>query len=355
MAGFGLDPSRGEWGRLSDHNQQPSPEALRFGQWIPRICVPGISGGLRGFTMFARFKSRIVAASAVALMGMGVCTSARADLVQWHVTPGGTSFSGGAVADWVPYGGANPNNTHSQSSGDVNGIYYSIWDQYGPHGDASTGHDHNVYDFGGQQFDVKAMYATNDATNLYVGIVTGFNPDGLTLGAPGHSTTYVPGDLAIDPDWAHNTAAKGVKFKVAPAGSSGTTSLFSGGTWNVPNVAEGYSSPIDTNLHSGGSTVSTNVGYDYEQLNVSYYDDDTDSHVPMYLLDFTIPLSSLGVGFGHQVDLSWGMSCANDYLTVCPTLTRPPCVPLPAADAMYPMGAAIAAYCGRRLSRRRRA
>ncbi len=96
-------------------------------------------------------------------------SAARGALIDWDVTPGGTNFGTGQYADWLPGGGTNPNNSQSASSGVVGSISYTIWDGFGPHGNANAGGNHDDRDFGGQQFDAKAMFARNDATNLYIG------------------------------------------------------------------------------------------------------------------------------------------------------------------------------------------
>src|SRR5205085_4627379 len=142
-----------------------------------------------------------------------------------HLSPnypsGPALYDQNFTAMWVPYGTQgvtpNPNNASAPATGNVQGITYSIWDNYGPHGNASTGSFHNVQDFGGEQFDAKAMFVRNDITNLYVGIVTGFNPAGVV---DSDNVSYKLGDLAINPDHAHATSQFGV---ISLAGTAGTS------------------------------------------------------------------------------------------------------------------------------------
>jgi hypothetical protein len=238
--------------------------------------------------------------------------ASQASLSDWHVTTGGTQFDSTTGALWTPYGvpgtSVNPNNANNQSSGFIKGIDWSIWDNYGPHGNGSQ----NVNNFGGQQFDAKAMFVRNDSTNLYVGIVTGFNPAGVTFG----STTYKLGDLAIDEDVANRTSKFGAISVDAAAGTSGTTTLVSGGTWNVPDSATGFNN-VPTNYLTGGATVATDVKYTYTDLHVDYTDKVTGNNVDTYLLEYTIPLADLGLTNGSEVSLSWGPSCGNDIITAC--------------------------------------
>jgi hypothetical protein len=311
-----------------------------------------------------RSSSRIAfvsAAASVAAIAGGLWQTALGGTVNWNLTPGGTHFNDGQTANWMPFGGANPNNAKQQSTGTVNGISYSIWDNYGPHGNASVGTLGNDDDFGGQQFDAKAMYSTVKNGDLYVGVVTGMSPTGA-LDPSNTKINIVPGDLAINPDWSNSTAQYGVKFDMTPlAGNgqaAGLTSLVSGGKWYVPDEAVGFKPPSDTNIQPGsGKTVASDISFNYQKLDVNYYDDDTASNKPIYLYDFTIPLSDIDATPGEKLSFSWGPGCNNDNITnsiTVPSLNpdiRPAAIPLPAAAVMWPAGAAIAAACGRRMRR----
>jgi len=78
-------------------------------------------------------------------------------LAEWGVTPG----AWGPGSDWVP----------------LPGIHYAVED-YQP-GTADGFVDPG---FGGQTFDVEAMYATRDSENLYFAVVTGFLLSGFRVG-----------------------------------------------------------------------------------------------------------------------------------------------------------------------------
>ena len=242
--------------------------------------------------------------------------ASHATLSDWHVTPGGTQFNSTTGARWVPYGipgtTVNPNNANNQASGFIDGIDWSIWDNYGPHGNSATSSGGNVNNFGGQQFDAKAMFVRNDSTNLYVGIVTGFNPAGVSV----DGTNYKLGDLAIDEDVAGRTAKFGAISVDAAAGSSGTTTLVGGGTWNVPDSSTGFNN-VPTNYENGGTLVASDVKYTYTDLHIDYTDPVSGTDVDTYLLEYTIPLADLGLTNGSDVSLSWGPSCGNDIITAC--------------------------------------
>ena len=242
-----------------------------------------------------------------------------ADLATWNITPGGTTFNLGQYANWTPYGGTNQNNANAATNGKINGIDYSIWDGFGPHGNANTATNfHDVQEFGGQNFDAKAMYLRNDNTNLYVGIVTGLNPASFVESG----VTYKLGDLAINPDFANKTSQFGVISLTSPAGTSGNTNLVAGGIWNVPNVAEGWDTPL-TNVQSGSTLVSSAVHYSYTDLGIKYQDATTGTMVESYLLEYSVALSSLGAKNGQSYSVSWGPDCSNDIISVTHTVAVP--------------------------------
>jgi hypothetical protein len=302
----------------------------------------------------------VAAAASVASIGAGLWQTAMGGTVDWHINPGGTNFGDGQTANWTPYGGTNTNNAGAQSNSAVNGISYSIWDDYGPHGNAAVGTSHNINDFGGQQFDAKAMYATTDGNDLYVGVVTGMGPTGAR-DPRNNNVNIVPGDLAINPDWANSTAQYGVKFDLTPLNNNGQavglTTLATGGNWNVPDQAVGFKPGSDTNMQNGQTTVASDIGYNYQQLNVTYHDDATGKNQPIYLYDFSIPLSDIDAKPGETFNFSWGPGCNNDNITDSFTMPglkpafRPEiqAIPLPAAAVMWPATAALAAACARRM------
>lgn len=275
------------------------------------------------------------------LVTVAVAPAAMAGLSDWQVTPGGTSFDLNYTANWQPYStpGVNPNNASAAASGTTHGIDWTIWDNYGPHGNASDGTNLNA--FGGQQFDAKALYLRHDNANLYVGLVTGFNPAGTSL----DGVNYRMGDLAIDLDAAHSTARLGVITLTDSAGHSGSTQLVSGGTWNVPNGDTGWTD-VPTNYLSGGAVVGNDIHYAYTNLGITYNDTYTQSLKSVYLLEWTIPISELGLTNGQAVSVTWGPSCSNDIITANHN------VAVPEPGSLTAVGAVGLLALGRRRRRR---
>lgn len=263
--------------------------------------------------------------TAAALLAGLLSQRAAANLIDWHVDPGSTTLNAGQYANWLPYGGTNPNNSSAAVRGTTNGIAWTVWDGYGPHGNSATGTHKNAWDYGGQEYDVKAMYVRNDLKNMYVGVVTGFNPAGL-MDSPSNPVWYHVGDLAINYDWSHNTAGLGVVLPTASAGSSGSAAVMRGGTWYTPNAC--WPTPPLSNYKTGGTSAGS-ASYSYTDLGVRYYDAATGTYKDMFLLEASVPMELTSFSVGSNVDVAWGMTCNNDFMDVDFTV-----VPEPSAMAL---------------------
>jgi hypothetical protein len=265
-------------------------------------------------------KRRLSLLGAIALGGIAHAQFA-GDLTGYGVNLGGNSFlgpvSGSTFADFQPGTGGTGATSTAAGTGFTDGVSWTIWDGYGPHGNSTTGTYHNIKDFGGQQFDAKAMYLSNDAIYLYVSIVTGFNPNSVH-DPYGRSRDYRVGDIAINSDWAHKTAAYGLILPTAPDGSSGTGAIKKGGVWYTPDADVGFGPPVYSNYKKNG----TNGGsYDYKYSTllysgnpVKYKDPVTNSFIDMHLLEARVKLSDIGLGVGDVAHTSWAMSCNNDFI-----------------------------------------
>lgn len=92
----------------------------------------------------------------------------------------------GKLGDWgLNWSDKNKNNDWTPNAG----IYYTVEDYLGDSGGfVGPG-------YGGQAYDAEALYVTWDAANLYVGLVTGHNPN--TKQNPGKNS-YGAGDFALN-------------------------------------------------------------------------------------------------------------------------------------------------------------
>jgi len=318
--------------------------------------------------MFVTGRRGLKLAACVAFLSSALGTRAHASLADWHVSlPSYGHFGWNGYHNWRPFNNPNPNKASAASTGTDGDITWYIWDGYGPGGSPGSDNPDARYndhrDFGGQTFDVKAMYTRTDATRLHVAIATAFNPSGTA--DPDQGGNIVPGDIALNSDWAHATAQFGVLLPDVAVGSSGKTQLVKGGTWDVPNQNLGASPPPYTNYKSGGQIVSNDVNYAYTKLPFNYYDTKTQTNKWINLFEFSIPLSALttltapagGQGVTPAaapgttpLTLAWSEGCRNDYASVTTSLANV-AIPEPATAAVLGVGA-IALF-GRR--RRRRA
>ncbi|HMD55699.1 MAG TPA: PEP-CTERM sorting domain-containing protein [Phycisphaerae bacterium] len=259
---------------------------------------------------------------------LALTTAAKADLAFWDVSPNtNVSPSSATPYNWAP-GSTSYVTANGLTTGSYSGIDYSIWDEGGPYSS-------NVNNFGGEQFDVKAMYTKTVGGIFYVGIVTGFNPAGVGDPYSGGNPVAEVGDLAINPNWADDTAQNGVILPIASAPSSGNTSVVAGGTWDIPLLSVGVPKPPDTVYEDGTGTVvsATDATYSYTDLGDQYYDSVINTNVDVYLYQISVPLSDLS---DSPSQVSWGMDCNNDSLQVDVPLSD---VPEPTSMTLFAAGA----------------
>jgi hypothetical protein len=252
-------------------------------------------------------------------------------LADFNVNLGGHSFNGpvpgSSFGDLQPGGGGAGATGAGAASGLTGLVSWTIWDGYGPHGNDSVGSKGDLRDFGGQKFDVKALYMTNDLDYLYIGVVTCFDPAG-TPDPYGRSRVYRVGDLAINPNWAANSAEFGILLPTADAGSSGSAGIVAGGEWHTPDRDVGFGAPALSNYKSGGVPTGASADYIYAALEyggsaVVYSDPVTGSNVPLHLLEVRVALDDLDLDVADMVAASWSVSCNNDFLDGAHTLVVP--------------------------------
>ncbi|MCS6860987.1 MAG: PEP-CTERM sorting domain-containing protein [Abditibacteriales bacterium] len=225
-------------------------------------------------------------------------------------------------------------------------VSYTIWDTRGPFGSGRI-------PAGGPDYDVRAMYMTNDHQNLYIGIVTSFNPAGVgpfRVGDiainPNPNPTGVlnppPAGLFFDFDQyvtqppGYNTRSSnpnqilsqgadwGILLPTGPAGTSGWTDIIADGDWRVihPSGSGGFNPPPYSDvIPTTGSKIVNGAFFRYDQLDF-YYQRPGGGTAPVYLIEVSVPLNLL-VGLTPQVTAAWTMSCTNDYMGVRHIIPEP--------------------------------
>jgi hypothetical protein len=294
----------------------------------------------------------VVAAAGIAAASQAQITGSLAD---FGVDLGGYAFSGpigGTYAALEPAGSGVGHSDLSEASGvTAGGMSWTVWDGYGYHGNSTfAGTFHDLRNFGGQQCAAKAMYVKSDANYLYMGVVTGTNPNGV-VDPYGRNRTYFGGDFAINPDFGHQTAAYGIVMPHSPAGSGGSALLVKGGTWYSPDADVGWAGPSLSTYKTGGISKGMIADFKtaaltYDGHNVVYADPTTGHDKQMYLYEARVNLSDLGVTTGDAVNVSWAVTCNNDFIQ-----SRHVVVPEPSTIAG--IGSSLIGLAGLRLRRRR--
>jgi hypothetical protein len=231
----------------------------------------------------------------------------------------------GMWGDW----GINPNSGDFSSSNGTRIFYenYTGKDGTGPIGPG----------YGGQFFDVEAMYARHEGTSIAFAIVTGFDPDGLDyLNHP-----YEPGDIFLslghgggaDPHWT-----AGIDLQ--------TGKVYSGVTASSPTDFPG-SMPFT--ITAGDLVGTADLAMTSDGIRSVYHGGDTSSR--HYLIEGRLDLGLLDASY-LTVGLHWTMSCGND---LGEGFINPPAVPEPGTLALLALGtAALAANRKRLLPKARR-
>lgn len=155
--------------------------------------------------------------------------------------------------------------------------------------------------WGGQNFDVEAVYFTSDDSKAYFSVITGFN----LLTPP---AGYTGGDLALDFN-SDGTYEFGLETLGANAGKLYSITAANG--WKQPTFTQ--SGPFAINHSKLGSSVFY-IGLSEYAFGTTYA---ADKH---YVLEMGIPLDYFGLFWDDSTLVNpkftahWTMSCGNDAL-----------------------------------------
>ena len=207
------------------------------------------------------------------------------NLTDWGVDLSAASNIGYLNSD-LPSGGLDIDYTTEDNA--ASNIYG--WQYVGPGYSYGSSSSSSSYYMEGNSFDVEAIYFDNDQYYAYIAIVQGLPIEGGT--AP-NNPLFLPGDIAID-------IPGGTPYEYGIDIDIDTGTLYEVTSWN--NVVYFPSSnpwEIDT------GTALTTVDF--------VYSIDQNSH---YVLEASIPLSSLGLSADDLLLIHWTQQCGNDSLTL---------------------------------------
>ncbi len=187
--------------------------------------------------------------------------------------------------------------------------------------------------YGGQNYDVEAIYTTWDTNKLYVSIITGRkqNPGG----------GWAPGDIAFDLgqdgtfEYGLVTSNANGSYPasngIGNPGDFYSVSEWNYGIWDAAGNHVGFGDPQADKDHptsvKDGSTAYSDVGFSYDNIGTGYGSWGGDTH---YMISTAIDLNQLGginalMSGGFSVH--WAALCNNDWLQLdvpTQTVSEPP-------------------------------
>lgn len=218
----------------------------------------------------------------------------------------------GNLADW----GVQQNGTASDWTPNSQTKAWIVEDQTG---DLNT---RLTPGYGGQAYDVEAMYLSADAQYLYIAMITGHNP--LTTDGSG---SYGPGDFAID--FGRNGSYEfGIETLGGDKVQGGVYAVtqWGAGLWGAAN--EGPTSILNGALLGLADVTYSTTGI----ANLGIYT--ADKH---FVYEARVPTALFGAYWGaDSFAVQWTMNCANDSLQL--NAMRPEIIPTPGTLALLPLG-----------------
>lgn len=176
--------------------------------------------------------------------------------------------------------------------------------------------------YGGQAYDVEALYINYDAQYLYLAMITGHDP--LT---PNGGGSYGPGDFAID--FGRNGSYEfGIETLGGDKVQGGVYAVtqWGAGLWGAAN--EGPTSILNGDFLGLANVAYTTTGFTNMGVNTA------DQH---FVYEARIPTAFFGTYWGTDpFAVHWTMNCANDSLQL--NALRPETVPEPGTLALLPLG-----------------
>ena len=188
---------------------------------------------------------------------------------------------------------------------------------------------HGRTPFGGEAFDIEAIYFDDDAANAYVAVVTSLP---LPVGRVFLNELVVPGDLGIDLGFGS------LDLGVDIDGGTGLVADTDGADWFQNNTA--FLAEVGPTNFAGGVPLGAAVVnyYDYGLVERGY---------GTYVFEVTVAKSALGnPGAGAFVGLDWTMGCRNDFIHLSGDFDAGTPPPIPEPGTIFLLGAGLLGVAG---------
>lgn len=226
-------------------------------------------------------------------LSAGVVITVDGGVSDWGVTPG---------TDWTP---------------DDASICYWTEPAVGSDGYVGPG-------YGGQTFNVEALYAVESNDRLYFAVVTGFPPNGASGWNGSANEQFYPGDILIDfepyyapgssataptdtIDFAIETTTYGAGYEHGGVGAEGAGALFSNVTPGLSRIRwNSVYDAVEIGRNADHSAQGTLVGAAAEFIYSNY----GSGH---WVLEGSIPSDVFADFRGQDARITWTMTCANDF------------------------------------------